>query len=607
MNFKKFTLVLIILIALSLTSVSATDNITVDIAANDINQDSQTDDILSVDVKGNTVTDIQKVIDNAKEGDTVNLGTNRQYDISDQSISINKKITLTGDNVTITSNSTSGAVLVRYASDATIRGINFVNPVDLPEIYANNFSGKAIDVMGSNNILIDNCKFINYWMGIEMHSTSYSTVKNSWFNGATTSVSGFAGQGTKAIQLMGSNNIKVLNNTFYGHIYDSLSIASGSSYIDIEDNHFINNTFPIFYGGSSTRGGKIKNNTFINCGSLNATWHIPKDKQKLYHNATEMQVIYEGLPYIGMQKSSNNIEITKNTFIVKDNNMIIYSEAENTAHGFPSVIGAINITDNIVKRYNDDVNNESVVFYYLKIVTSLTIDPTDDIVLKNNDFSDIQGIDKFHLELASLKFNETSGDVLIPKSKLSTYFSIVDVEDGKVVLELNDANGVAVSGVRVEYTLNGVKTVSNTDEYGHIYINDLNGLTKIEAKFTGNALYSLSTLKSTVKTSKATATTTTPAKTSTVKATTLSIAKKTFKKKATKKISATLKSSGKAVKGKKITFKVNGKTYKATTNAKGVATVKVKLTKKGTFKYTAKFAGDSAYKAVSKTNKIIIK
>lgn len=600
MNFKKFTLVLIILIALSLTAVSATDNITDNVAANDLNQDSQTDEVLSVDVTGNTVTDIQKVIDNAKEGDTVNLGNNRQYDISDQSISINKKITLAGDNVTITSNSTRGAVSVTYASDVTIRGINFVNPVDLPKFGDSNFSGKAIDVMGSNNILIDNCKFVNYWMGIEMHSTSYSTVKNSWFNGMTTSVAGMAGSGTKAIQLMGSNNINVLNNTFYGQIYDSLSIASGSSYVDIEDNYFINNTFAIFYGGSSTRGGKIKNNTFITCGMINETYY----NANLKLNDT---VAYSNLPYIGMQKSSNNIEITKNTFIVKDNNRIIYSEAENTAHGFPSVIGAINITDNTVKRYDESVNNESVIFYHLKIVTSLTIDPTDDIVLKNNDFSDIQGIDNFHLEFASLKVNETNGDVIIPKSKLSTYFSIVDVEDGKVVLELNDANGVAVSGVRVEYTLNGVKTVSSTDEYGHIYINDLNGLTKIEAKFTGNALYSLSTLKSTVKTSKATATTTTPAKTSTVKATTLSIAKKTFKKKATKKISATLKSSGKAVKGKKITFKVNGKTYKATTNAKGVATVKVKLTKKGTFKYTAKFAGDSAYKAVSKTNKIIIK
>ncbi|WP_405290934.1 Ig-like domain-containing protein [Methanobrevibacter sp.] len=89
----------------------------------------------------------------------------------------------------------------------------------------------------------------------------------------------------------------------------------------------------------------------------------------------------------------------------------------------------------------------------------------------------------------------------------------------------------------------------------------------------------------------------------------LTVAKKTYKAKAkTKKLTATFKSAkGKAIKGKKITFKLKGKTYTAKTNAKGVATVKVKITKKGTHTFTAKFAGDSTYKAVSKSNKLIIK
>ena len=92
-------------------------------------------------------------------------------------------------------------------------------------------------------------------------------------------------------------------------------------------------------------------------------------------------------------------------------------------------------------------------------------------------------------------------------------------------------------------------------------------------------------------------------------ATKLTVAKKTYKAKAkTKKYTATLKTSnGKAIKGKKVTFKVNGKTYTAKTNAKGVATIKVKLNKKGTFKVTAKFAGDNIYKAVSKAGKLILK
>ena len=84
---------------------------------------------------------------------------------------------------------------------------------------------------------------------------------------------------------------------------------------------------------------------------------------------------------------------------------------------------------------------------------------------------------------------------------------------------------------------------------------------------------------------------------------------KTFKVKAkTKKVSFTLKDAkGKTIKGKKITVKVNGKTYTAKTNAKGVATVKVKLTKKGKYTAVAKFAGDTTYKAISKKAVITIK
>ena len=85
---------------------------------------------------------------------------------------------------------------------------------------------------------------------------------------------------------------------------------------------------------------------------------------------------------------------------------------------------------------------------------------------------------------------------------------------------------------------------------------------------------------------------------------------KAFKAKVkTKKYTITLKSdSGKALKNAKVTLKVKGKTYKATTNAKGKATFKItKLTKKGKYSATVKFASDGCYKAVSKSVKITVK
>ena len=85
---------------------------------------------------------------------------------------------------------------------------------------------------------------------------------------------------------------------------------------------------------------------------------------------------------------------------------------------------------------------------------------------------------------------------------------------------------------------------------------------------------------------------------------------KAFKAKLkTKKYTVALKTNlGKALKKVKVTLKVKGKTYKATTNSKGKATFKItKLTKKGKHSATVKFAGNGCYKSVSKSVKITVK
>ena len=77
----------------------------------------------------------------------------------------------------------------------------------------------------------------------------------------------------------------------------------------------------------------------------------------------------------------------------------------------------------------------------------------------------------------------------------------------------------------------------------------------------------------------------------------------------TKKYTLTLiNSKSKAMKKAKVTLKVKGKTYKATTNSNGKATFKItKLTNKGTFKAKIKYAGNNYYKSAFKTVKIKIK
>ena len=91
-------------------------------------------------------------------------------------------------------------------------------------------------------------------------------------------------------------------------------------------------------------------------------------------------------------------------------------------------------------------------------------------------------------------------------------------------------------------------------------------------------------------------------------ATSLTTKKYSFKKTAkTKKLTTTLKSGKTVLKSQKVVFRVNGKNYSAKTNSKGIATVKIKLTKKGTFKYSVKYAGNNKYKGITKYNYVVIK
>ena len=90
---------------------------------------------------------------------------------------------------------------------------------------------------------------------------------------------------------------------------------------------------------------------------------------------------------------------------------------------------------------------------------------------------------------------------------------------------------------------------------------------------------------------------------------TLTVPNKSYKVAAKiKTLTATLKDSyGKLIPNKIVTFTVNGKIYKATTNDKGVASVNVSLSAKKTYSFTVKYAGDSTYSAVKKTATLVIK
>ncbi|ADC46578.1 adhesin-like protein with cysteine protease domain [Methanobrevibacter ruminantium M1] len=177
----------------------------------------------------------------------------------------------------------------------------------------------------------------------------------------------------------------------------------------------------------------------------------------------------------------------------------------------------------------------------------------------------------------------------------------VAAEDGRIgkyfVVFLKDENGTALSNKPIKIGFNGRVYDRTTDENGSakLQINlAYKGTYTFAIGFLGDNDYlgAFEVAKITVK----------------VQTPKLATSNKSYKASAkTKSLTATFKTAnGKVVANKKISFTVNGKTYSAKTNSKGIATVKVSLNKKGTYSFTVKFAGDNTFAAVSKKGKLTL-
>lgn len=91
--------------------------------------------------------------------------------------------------------------------------------------------------------------------------------------------------------------------------------------------------------------------------------------------------------------------------------------------------------------------------------------------------------------------------------------------------------------------------------------------------------------------------------------TTLTVQTKTLKLKSkTKTVKVALKNQfGKAISKATVKLILNKKTYTAKTSSKGIASFKVTLKNKKTYKVTAKFLGNSYYNKVSKNASVKVK
>lgn len=683
---------LVLLVAISASAVSAADD-----AADVVAVDEDADVVAAtIDVTGDDDVAIQNAINNATAGDTINLGSNKEYTIN-ASVNVDKKLIIKGDNVTLngegqTKSGENGTLyngfinIGKDGSESTIQGLKLVNVnANKKYTHGNTLKGYGIQLAGgATGVVVDNCKFIDFSNGVYISNAPENIIQNCWFTGVSTLINNIPGgpkdRGSYAISIMRSKGNQVINNTFYGPLCDGVSIAGGSGNTVVKDNLFDGNAYSIYFGGASTAGSVITGNTFKNSGSFSASYVDKETNQTVWDNFTD-------LPVISVQKASDNFEIKDNTFYAETGNVLIGANEANTAHGYPSDIGNIVVSGNTVLAGSNDTVMQTVVLFNI-ISEKGVLSPVGPISVVNNTLNGAKAAAYWSYDWGK----DIYGDIEIKAiDPAATYFEITSAGADKVVAILKDVNAKPLAGETVvvvngqgedNYTTdeNGMITVEGPedivilnfagssklapattnitisgpavviattmnvsgidtyasettflvvatlkDENGNLLVNktvcivdatnggqalavgqtDENGTVQAEinatlvaeypvvAYFLGDEAYGASVDFNNVSVK--------------INPTELVTPTKTYKVKKSKKLSITLTSDGKAIAGKTIKVKVNGKTYSGTTNSKGVAKIKIKISKKGTYKYKAAFAGDNLYKAIKQKGVVKVK
>ena len=202
------------------------------------------------------------------------------------------------------------------------------------------------------------------------------------------------------------------------------------------------------------------------------------------------------------------------------------------------------------------------------------------------------GLDNVTVNNATITVNKIKTE--LSGNAITTTYNI----NKDLIITLKDSNGNPVSGAKLIVDLNGAKT----------YVTDANGQVKVKTKgltpktytakitFNGDADHDKSTKDVKVTVKKA--------------APKLTAIAKTFKTTdKTKAYTVILKDNkGRPITNTQVFLKVNGITYKATTNAKGVAAFKIaKLTKQGRYTATITYNGNAGYNKAAKTVQITVK
>ena len=644
-NLKIISLLLILLF-ITVSAVSAENTAEIDNTiyedADNTNNDNvnneETDNDPTTESKG--FYELQQQIWKSSTGDVIELDSDYIQDNVRNWISVSQSVTIDGKGHTLDGNH-SAIFYVTGFENVVIKNTVFING-------ERSAGGAIIADTGSNYLTIENCTFKNNKAttssigGAVYIKSNYATITECTFennyapssggairleggNGHTISNNVFIGNEANgnlggAINALG-HNIKITNNRFTRNIAgrDGGAISiEGSKVAEIGTGNIISDN--IFesnqaagskegsYGGAISIAGqncKIINNNFTN-NHANTLGGAIRWNGATSNSGTISENNFEGNDAQSggaIYVAGSGITISKNKFNenkattgaggsidIKGNSAVI-SNNEITKSSSKTSGGAIYIDGKSTKLTNNNINScnagDNAGAAYLT-GASATITGNKFI---SNTAGQLAGALEVKSSSANIKNNEFTENVA-KSSGGAAYIEGAKITMDKNTFTKNQAGSKNVGGA-VRFSGNDA-TITNNKYVG----NTAN---------VGFAIYGSGELK------KLSGNTYSPKKANTerwektkVKLTTPT---KTFKKSAkTKKVTITLKSANnKNLNKKKIILTVNKITYKATTNSKGQVTITVKLTKKGTYKYTVKFAGDTFYNALSKKGTIKIK
>lgn len=295
-------------------------------------------------------------------------------------------------------------------------------------------------------------------------------------------------------------------------------------------------------------------------------------------------------------------------YLLNNADVLVSAYAYNGTGLYSILVPKINISGNEFLDYDDSVVTESTNI--LKLVSDRSsLAPNNPIIIENNSL--LSGIKPFKFELSSI-FD--GGDLFVNadsipqrKSTKIVYEDMVTTAvqyliDGRIgeyfKAVLKDEDGKVLANKPIKIGFNGKVYNKTTDENGSakLQINLAKyGTYTFAISFLGDDEYNAS-----FEVAKITVKRQTPI---------LKVSNVAYKSSAkTKTITAVLKTANNALlKYKKLSFTINGKTYTASANSKGVASLKVSLSTKKTYSFTVKMASDNTYNAVSKSAKLTIK